>query len=184
MLLMKDIVREGNDVLRKVTDEVTFPLSDETKKLAEDMMTFLKNSQNPELAKKHQLRPGVGLAANQVGVSKAMSAVLIPDADDNIIMEEMLINPKVIRQSVRKVALGEGEGCLSVDRNVPGYVPRANKITIRYQNMDGEFIEKTLKGYEAIVCQHEIDHLNGHLFYDRINQENPFFVETNMLILE
>ncbi len=71
-----------------------------------------------------------------------MSAVLIPDADDNIIMEEMLINPKVIRQSVRKVALGEGEGCLSVDRNVPGYVPRANKITIRYQNMDGEFIEK------------------------------------------
>lgn len=71
---MKDIVRDGDPVLRKVAKPLTFPLSDHYKKLADDMMEYLVNSQDPKIAEKHQLRAGVGLAAPQVGESVQMAA--------------------------------------------------------------------------------------------------------------
>ena len=76
-----------------------------------------------------------------------------------------------------------GEGCLSVDKVIDGYVPRPNKVTIHYWTVDGE--EKTirLKGYPAIVSGHEIDHLNGHLFYDRINKKNPFELADDTIVI-
>ena len=66
---MHDITRDGNPVLRQIAKPLTFPLSDEYKKLADDMMEYLINSQDPKIAEKHQLRAGVGLAAPQVGES-------------------------------------------------------------------------------------------------------------------
>ena len=60
---MKDIVRDGDPVLRQVAKPLTFPLSDHYKKLADDMMQYLIDSQDPKIAEKHQLRAGVGLAA-------------------------------------------------------------------------------------------------------------------------
>ena len=67
-----------------------------------------------------------------------------------------------------------GEGCLSVDRNVPGYVPRHARITVKFKTIDGEEKKMRLKGLPAIAFQHELDHLNGVMFYDRINEKNPF----------
>ncbi len=67
-----------------------------------------------------------------------------------------------------------GEGCLSVDREVPGYVPRYTRITVKATSINGEEVKLRLKGLPAIVFQHEIDHLNGVMFYDHINKENPF----------
>lgn len=180
---MKDIVRDGNPVLRQEAEKVEFPVSDDFRNLANEMMQFLKNSQDEKIAQKHQLRAGVGLAAPQVGVSKQMTAVLIPGEDDEILLEEIVINPVITRNSLSKVALAEGEGCLSVDIDYPGYVPRDQKLTIRYQNLDGETKELRLKDYPAIVLQHEIDHLHGRLFYDRINKDNPFSVEPNMSLI-
>lgn len=182
---MKDIVRDGHSVLRATAKKVEFPLSDEDKKLAHDMMEFLVNSQNPEIAQKHQLRAGVGLAAPQVGVSKQMAAVLVPGGDDEEpILKTVLINPVIIAHSVKGAALAEGEGCLSVDRDIPGYVPRHDRITIRCQDMDGNTKKLKLKDYPAIVCQHEIDHLNGILFYDHINNDAPFTLPENTVIVE
>lgn len=183
VILMKDIVRDGNPVLRAVAEQVDFPLSDEKKQLAHDMMEFLVNSQDPKMAEKHQLRAGVGLAAPQVGESIQMAALLVPGEDDEIILKEVIVNPKIIRSSVRMAALAEGEGCLSVDEDIPGYVPRADKVTVRYQNVDGEEKEIRLQDYPAIVIQHEIDHLNGHLFYDHINKQEPFKLEENTILL-
>ncbi len=182
---MKDIVRDGHSVLRAQAAKVEFPLTDEDKKLAAEMMTFLENSQNPEIAEKHQLRAGVGLAAPQVGVSKQMSAVLVPGGDDEEpVLKTVLINPTIIAHSVKNAALSEGEGCLSVDRDIPGYVPRHERITIRYQDFDGNILKLKLKDYPAIVCQHEIDHLHGILFYDHINSTNPFELPENTVLLE
>lgn len=79
MISMDDIVREGNETLRTVADEVSLPLSDEDIILGEKMMEFLRNSQNPAMAEKMQLRPGVGLAANQLDIAKKIIAVLIPN---------------------------------------------------------------------------------------------------------
>ncbi|MCH4171051.1 MAG: peptide deformylase [Lactobacillus sp.] len=187
MILMKDIVRDGDPVLRQVAKKVEFPLSDEDRQLAADMMNYLVNSQDPKIAEKHQLRAGVGLAAPQVGVSKQMAAVLVPTDnpdDPKPVLKTVLINPLIIVQSVKDAALAEGEGCLSVDKDIRGYVPRHDRITIRCQDMDGNTIRLKLKDYPAIVCQHEIDHLNGILFYDHINKENPFKLKDNTVVIE
>ncbi|MDN6208454.1 MAG: peptide deformylase, partial [Lactococcus sp.] len=63
-------------------------------------------------------------------------------------------------------------------------VVRADRITISYQNEAGEHKKIRLKNYPAIVCQHEIDHLNGVLFYDHINKEHPFTIDPDAVIIK
>ena len=189
---MDDIIREGNPTLRAVAEDVTSPLSDQEIILGEKMMQFLHHSQDPVMAEKLGLRGGVGLAAPQLDISKRIIAVLVPnpeDADGNppkeaYSLQEVMYNPKVVAHSVQDAALGDGEGCLSVDRNVPGYVVRHARVTVEYFTKDGEKKRIKLKGYNSIVVQHEIDHTNGIMFYDRINPNNPFEIKEGLLILE
>ena len=189
---MDDIIREGNPTLRAVAEDVTFPLSDQEIILGEKMMQFLHHSQDPVMAEKLGLRGGVGLAAPQLDISKRIIAVLVPnpeDADGNppkeaYSLQEVMYNPKVVAHSVQDAALGDGEGCLSVDRNVPGYVVRHARVTVEYFTKDGEKKRIKLKGYNSIVVQHEIDHTNGIMFYDRINPNTPFEIKEGLLILE
>ncbi|MGX6444853.1 peptide deformylase [Neobacillus sp. K501] len=173
LITMKDIVREGAPVLRKKTTEVNIPVSDEDKEILLCMLQYLKNSQTPAIAKKYNLRPGSGLSANQIGLDKRMFAALFPN-EKNEYQELMLINPKVISHSMNMVYLPEGEGCLSVDREVKGFVPRYERIKVKAYDITGKEIVYRFKGYGAIVVQHEIDHLNGIMFYDHINKVNPF----------
>ncbi len=185
VILMKDITRDGDPVLRQEAAKVSFPLSEEDQKLADDMMEYLKVSQDPELCKKYGLRAGVGLAAPQVGVSKMMAAVLVPAEEGaKSPFTDVIINPVIISHSVQDGALTEGEGCLSVDEEVPGFVPRHDRITLRYQDTKGETHKVRLKNYPAIVCQHEIDHLHGILFYDHINKDNPYEVSDDTIMFE
>ena len=189
---MDDIIREGNPTLRAVAEDVTFPLSDQEIILGEKMMQFLHHSQDPVMAEKLGLRGGVGLAAPQLDISKRIIAVLVPnpeDADGNppkeaYSLQEVMYNPKIVAHSVQDAALGDGEGCLSVDRNVPGYVVRHARVTVEYFTKDGEKKRIKLKGYNSIVVQHEIDHTNGIMFYDHINPNNPFEIKEGLLILE
>lgn len=179
MITMKDIIREGHPTLRKVAEEVKLPLSNQDKKTLKRMLEFLINSQNEEIAEKFNLRPGVGLAAPQINVSKRLIAIYATD-EENKLHSYMLINPKIISHSVELTYLYPCEGCLSIDREVPGFVLRPRRITVQaHQLMDNdEVVPVTLrfKNYMAIVLQHEIDHLNGILFSDRINPDNPFYV--------
>jgi len=189
---MDDIIREGNPTLRAVAEDVTFPLSDQEIILGEKMLQFLHHSQDPVMAEKLGLRGGVGLAAPQLDISKRIIAVLVPnleDADGNppkeaYSLQEVMYNPKVVAHSVQDAALGDVEGCLSVDRNVPGYVVRHARVTVEYFTKDGEKKRIKLKGYNSIVVQHEIDHTNGIMFYDHINTNNPFEIKEGLLILE
>ncbi|WP_295730095.1 peptide deformylase [uncultured Limosilactobacillus sp.] len=176
MFLMKDIVRDGNPVLRQRAAKVSFPLTDEERTFAHELMEYLEVSQDPEQCKKYGLRAGVGLAAPQVGVSKQMASVLVPADEEGgkPQFKDVIINPVIVSESVQYGALTEGEGCLSVDKDIPGYVPRHDRITLKYQDVDGQTHKVRLKHYPAIVCQHEIDHLHGVLFYDHINKEHPF----------
>lgn len=187
MITMDTIIREGNPTLRAVAKEVTLPLSDEDIKLGEEMMEFLHNSQDPVKAEELGLRGGVGLAAPQLDISKRIIAVHVPSGDlenPEPILSAVMYNPKILSHSVQDACLADGEGCLSVDREVPGYVVRHNKITITYFDMAGEKHKKRLKNYEAIVVQHEIDHLNGVMFYDHINQDNPYALKDGVLVIE
>ncbi|MDG4655774.1 peptide deformylase [Ectobacillus antri] len=183
MLTMKDVVREGAPVLRQRASEVTLPPTQEDIHILTSMLEFVKNSQNPELAAKYELRPGIGIAAPQIGVSKRYIAVHVTDTDGTL-YSYALFNPKIISHSVDRIYLSGGEGCLSVDRAVPGFVPRYARITVKGVDLNGQEVQLRLKGLPAIVFQHEIDHLNGVMFYDHINDENPFAHPENATPLE
>ncbi|MGX7109390.1 peptide deformylase [Facklamia miroungae] len=188
MLTMKDIIKEGHPTLRLKAKKVTFPMDPSLKQKAMEMLEFLKNSQDKEKAEKYGLRPGVGLAAPQINISKQIFAMHIYQFDDegNISGEEMsqiFVNPVITRHSVQEVALSEGEGCLSVDREVEGYVPRPQRITLKYQDLEGNEHSLKLRNYQAVVAQHEIDHLHGIMFYDHINEQAPWYAKEDLHLI-
>ena len=173
MLTMKDVIREGHATLRLRAQEVELPLSDEDKDTLKLMMEFLENSQNPDISEEYELRPGVGLAAPQINISKRMIGVLTMDEKNERIYKLLLVNPKIVSHSVQKSYLPGGEGCLSVDREVEGLVARHKKITVRAHMYDINSdqlkqVEIRVSGFVSIVLQHEIDHLNGVLFVDSL----------------
>ena len=184
MITMKDIVLEGHPALRKRAEKISFPLSDDLQHLAKEMLEFLHNSQDEEIAAKYELRAGVGLAAPQLGKEIQMIALLIPGyQDEPALLDEVWINPRIMRESVKKACLKEGEGCLSVERDVPGIVLRSERVTVKYQDVNGDEFVRTLTDYEAIVVQHEIDHLNGVMFYDHINKTQPMYIPKGAVVI-
>ena len=169
---MFKIVKDTAKSIREKCKLVDTPLSMEDKKLALEMIDYLIKSQDEEYAQKHNIRAGVGLAAPQIGIQKRMFAIYY-ETEDGII-QYALINPKIIQNSIKKVALSSGEGCLSVDNDHPGYVYRSDKIVIKgFDAITNKEVTITARGYDAIVLQHEYDHLDGILYYDRIDKENP-----------
>jgi peptide deformylase len=185
-IVMDDVIREGHPTLREVAQEIEEPLDEEVLKLGQKMMEFLENSQNTEVAEELNLRGGVGLAAPQLDISKRLIAVLIPSDDEENsepLLKEVMFNPKVLSHSVQELCLRDGEGCLSVDREVPGYVVRAERIWLSYTNSAGEKMKIKIRGYEAVVVQHEIDHLNGIMFYDRINETDPYQLKQGVKVI-
>ena len=189
---MDDIIREGHPTLRLTAEAVDLPLTDQDIILGEKMLQFLKHSQDPVMAEKMGLRGGVGIAAPQLDVSRRIIACLVPNPEDDegnppaqaYALEVIMYNPKIVAHSVQECALADGEGCLSVDRPVEGYVVRHSRVTVEYTDKNGDTQRLKLKGFNAIVVQHEIDHINGVMFYDRINTTDPFAVKEGMLIIE
>ena len=79
----------------------------------------------------------------------------------------MIINPEITYYSREKKT--DEEGCLSLP-GIYGAVSRAKKIHLKYQDLNGKVIKEKIKGFEAVVVQHEVDHLNGILFIDRTDK--------------
>ena len=172
MITMKNIIREGHPTLQKVATEVSLPLSQSDVQLMNDMVQFIINSQNSEIARKFHLRESVGLAAPQLNLDKRIIAVHTEDEKGKL-YSIALANPKIISYSEELTYLPHGEGCLSVDRDVEGLVPRYRRIRIQGYNIKGELVQLRLRDYIAIVFQHELDHLDGKMFTDYINPINP-----------
>ncbi len=173
MLKMKDILDEKDKRLHEKSDEVTFPLSKEDKKTIKDIIELLTNSQIPELSEKYNLRPGMGLAAIQLGIKKRYF-VVVHEYDEGKFDNYVLINPKIVSTSEEMIYVGEGEGCLSINRETCGIVPRHARVTLEAYDEDGNKIRVRGREELAVAFQHEIDHLNGILFVDRIDKKDPF----------
>lgn len=174
MLTGKEIIKDGHPTLRKRASIVPMPPSEEDQKILNEMHEFVRNSQDPEFEKKYGVRPGIGLAAPQINISKRMIAIYIEgDADKNGLTLR-LFNPKIVSHSAEKCYLPGGEGCLSVEEVHKGFVPRFAKISVKGEKIDGTTFKGTFTGLEAICIQHEIDHLNGIMFFDHINKQDPF----------
>ena len=179
MLKMKDILDEKDKRLRMISKEVEFPLTKKDKELIQEMIDYLHDSQIEELSEKYDLRPGMGMSAIQLGVPKRYF-VVVNEVDEGEFETYVLINPKIISNSVEKIYVEMGEGCLSVNRPVEGIVPRYARVTMEAYDMEGRKIHVRGREELAICFQHELDHLNGILFVDYIDPNDPFKNIENM----
>ncbi len=178
MLLMKDVIQDGHPTLRLRAKDVELPLSKENFKIIKEMAELVINSQDDALAEQYKLRPSVGLAAPQINVSKKMFFIKAYDEKKEEDVELAFVNPKIISFSEEQTFLASGEGCLSVDEEITGFVKRSKKIRARVNIVDletGATEEKVIRlsGFPAIVFQHEYDHLLGVLFIDKMSKEYP-----------
>ena len=166
------IVKDNNPIMRQKSLPVAMPLSKEDKETLDEMINYLKLSQDEDYAAKHNIKPVIGLAAIQIGLLKRMFVVYYGEGEN--LVQYQLVNPKIIEYSYRKCALKDGEGCLSVDGEHKGYAHRYYKIKMEaYDALTGEDIIITARGFDAVVLQHEYDHLDGKFYYDRINPTRP-----------
>lgn len=173
MLKTKDILDEKDKRLRMVSKEVTFPLTKKDKDTIQTMIQYLHDSQIEELSEKYDLRPGMGMSAIQLGIPKRYF-VVVNEIDEGEFETYVLINPKIISNSVEEIYVEMGEGCLSVNRPVEGIVPRYARVTVEAYDMEGRKVHIRAREELAICFQHELDHLNGILFFDHIDKKDPF----------
>lgn len=180
----KDIIKDNDPLIRQKSEDVALPLSKEDHDLALALLDHVKRSQDEQIAKEEGLRPAVGIAAIQVGIAKKLLAIVLPFEDEED-MVFVLANPHIVSHSVQDSYLANGEGCLSVDEEHPGIVPRHARIKVRaYDVLSEQEVEIKAADYPAIVLQHEIDHFSGTLFYDHINKENPWGQIEGALVIE
>ena len=110
---------------------------------------------------------GVGIAAPQVGILK--NIIWVQRFDKADVPFEVYLNPKIINYSEEKQT--RREGCLSIPNRKATLNTRSKTIVIEYDTMEGKHLEEAISDFTSVIFQHEIDHLNGILFLDHLNQD-------------
>lgn len=177
-----NILEDKNKILRQVSKEVTFPIDKETKDTVDDIIKHLTYSQIEEYEKKYDLRPGMGLAFVQLGILKRI-IVIVYEYDEGKFENYVVVNPVIVSNSKEMIAADVGEGCLSVNREIEGHVKRYARVTVEGYDLEGNKIRIRAREDLAIAFQHEIDHLNGILFYDHIDKKRPFYNENELRLI-
>ena len=145
--------------IRKYGDRVLRSKNEKVKDFGPELEPLFDRMEDAMIASK-----GVGLAAPQVGIAKQI-AIVNPEPEEKQSLIRM-INPRIVRTSGETETLEEG--CLSVP-GIRGEVVRHSKIEVVYQDETGKEHSLTAEGMRARIIQHEIDHLNGVLFIDRLS---------------
>ena len=177
-----NILDEKEKSLRKKSIDAKLPISEEYKKIIKQIIDELTYSQIEELAEKYDLRPGMGLAFPQIGINERI-IVIVHEVNDGKFDEYVVVNPKIVSYSSEMMAAEAGEGCLSVNRDVEGHVKRHARVTIEGYDIEGNKIKIRAREELAIAFQHEIDHLDGILFYDRIDKNHRFYQEFELRLI-
>ena len=118
---------------------------------------------------------GVGIAAPQVGILK--NIILVQRLDKENIPFEVYLNPEIIAYSQDKQPCLEG--CLSIPNRRDTTLTRSQSISIAYDRLDHTRVKENVKGFTAVIFQHEIDHLNGILYLDHLKQEQNQSIQSN-----
>ena len=150
-----DIITEGDQRLRQKAVKVK-RIDAALRRLAEDMYETMLDA------------PGIGLAAPQVGVLVRLITVDVPDdyeEDGSEGASLILINPEIIKATGTQIE--PPEGCLSIP-NWIGNVPRAQRLLVKGRDLDFREVRVRAEGLVARALQHEIDHLDGKLYVDRL----------------
>ena len=115
----------------------------------------------------------MGLSFVQIGILKRIF-VVSEEIEEGKFNRYVVINPRVKSMSEELIYVGEGEGCLSVNREVEGIVPRHARITVEAYDENGDLYDIRVREDMAVAFQHELDHLDGILFVDKIDKKNPY----------
>ena len=148
-----EILLVPNELLRQKANKLINITSDHIKIANQMIDTMIK-------------APGVGLAANQVGILKQIITINFEDKENDKRANYILFNPSIIEYSEEKVIMEEG--CLSLPEQYAD-IERPKKIFLEYIDENEKNIKKEIDGYEARILQHEIDHLSGILFVDYLS---------------
>ena len=153
-MALREIVKFPDSRLKQVAKPI-IEVDEALRELARDMIDVMYDE------------PGIGLAAPQVGASIRMFVIDTEWSDDDIGKNPtVVLNPEI---SDREDKITWEEGCLSVP-DFSANVDRDARITLRGSDLDGNPIEETVEGLRAVCIQHEVDHLDGILFIDRISR--------------
>ena len=118
--------------------------------------------------------PGIGLAATQVNVHKRVVVIDVSETRDELLV---LINPRLVEQSGSQVC---EEGCLSVP-GIYDKVERAERVVVDYLDLDGKPQSISADGLLAVCLQHEIEHLDGHVFVEHLSQLKQVRIKAKLL---
>ena len=150
---MTNLLYVPNPLLRQKAKKIRSVGSDE-KKIANKMMDIMLRA------------PGVGLAANQIGILKQIVTIFFIEKESKQEIQYTLYNPKIISYSSETIAMEEG--CLSLPEQF-SEIERPKKISLEFLDEKNNLIKKNADGIEARILQHEIDHLSGKLFVDYLS---------------
>lgn len=159
-MALRVLEKYGSPVLRKKAQPIV-DVTEEIVALAQDMLETM-----------HAFS-GIGLAGNQVGVLLRIITVVHPETREDLVV----INPEIVAISTER-ELGE-EGCLSIPE-VYGKVERALRVTVRGMDLRGKEVEIAAQGLLARIFQHEIDHLDGVLFVDRLHPAKRLLLSSKL----
>lgn len=151
--MLKVVKGENNPILRKVCEPVV-DFGEELKGLCLEMVETMHDPK----------APGIGIAAPQVGLNMRVFIITL-GVEAKKERDVVMVNPELLSQS-KEVNLAE-EGCLSLP-GIYGNILRPVSIEVQYQDLRGKLYKKSLKGLDARVFLHELDHLNGVLFVDKV----------------
>ena len=152
-----EIVKMPNPILKSISKEVKLPLSKEDKDLLDEMYKYVKEHKEE----------AVGLSAVQVGQLKRMCAIRF--SIDGKTRGYKLVNPRIISHSSK--LMFNPEGCLSVDEHHDEPIPRYSEVkVVAFDTITNSNVCINARGYEAIILQHEIDHMDGKLYIDYITK--------------
>lgn len=168
--MVRKIVQSGNPVLRRECKPV-LKIDKKIKALIKDLEDTLCVQRDPE---------GVGLAAPQIGVNLRVFVTNYKD------FKKVIINPNILAINEKRTADSKNkkqkneilEGCLSLP-NYYSPLKRENYIKLKYQNEEGKEIIEEFKDFEAQIIMHEIDHLNGVMFVDRLLEQKKKLYKLN-----
>ena len=170
----REIIKMGNPVLREVAEDFTIEEigSAATRSLVEDMWDSMEAA------------GGIGLAAPQIGISKQLAVIRLqeqsdryPDMEDS--QDYVIFNPKIT--ILDKTEQGFWEGCLSIP-GLRGFVERPRNIRVDYLDEDAKPKSIEIDEFLATVFQHEIDHLMGRLYVDRMKDITTLTYEDEMVL--
>ncbi len=163
--MRKKIVLAPKNILDKPTKPIK-KIDKRIKKIIKDMIETLEKQSNPS---------GVGLAANQIGLN--LSIFITKPTEQSSV--NVFINPKILKIQKNKKKKKQDkalEGCLSLPK-IWALIKRADKVYLKYQNKNGEMKKRWFQGFEAVIIQHEVDHLQGILFTQRALEQKQNLYE-------